>query len=263
MSKVLLISGWSNPGGSTIHHIALTNLLNDNGIDCTFYGPHEYHLNKCKSGTIADLGPAGPAKVEKDDIVISHFVLVPPVEMKKHILSCHETTLWDLKKMDPRQYDVIQFVSNSQKKWHGVNHSSVIIPPIVEKVNWTKPNNGVAGIVGSVDVNKQTHISIQKALDAGFSKVHLYGRIVQDIDYFNEKISPYMQGGDVVMKDHYDNKEEMYNEVDAVFHYSASETYGLVEAECRLAGIPFFGLENNREIFTKEEILEKWIKLLK
>ena len=133
MSKVRLISGWSHPGGSTLHHIALTNLLNDNDIDCTFYGPHEYHLDKCKSGTIAD------ATVEKDDIVISHYLLVPPVEMKKHILSCHETTLWDLKKMDPRQYDVIQFVSNSQKKWHGVNHPSVIIPPVVEKVNWTKP----------------------------------------------------------------------------------------------------------------------------
>ncbi len=31
--QIKLISGWSNPGGSTIHHINLINLLNENGMN--------------------------------------------------------------------------------------------------------------------------------------------------------------------------------------------------------------------------------------
>ena len=49
MKKVKILSGRSNPGGATIHFIDLCNLLNDNGFDCTFYGPHEWHLGKCRS----------------------------------------------------------------------------------------------------------------------------------------------------------------------------------------------------------------------
>ena len=52
--KVKIVSGWSNPGGSTAHHISLTNLLNDNGYDCTFYGPHDWHKDKCKSANIQE-----------------------------------------------------------------------------------------------------------------------------------------------------------------------------------------------------------------
>jgi hypothetical protein len=48
-----------------------------------------------------------------------------------------------------------------------------------------------------------------------------------------------------------------------VYHSSLSETYGLVEAECRLSGIPFNGKSNGQEILSEEEILEKWESILK
>ena len=41
MSKVKIVSGWSNPGGSTIHHIGLTNLLNQNGLPLDDITPKE------------------------------------------------------------------------------------------------------------------------------------------------------------------------------------------------------------------------------
>ena len=68
MTSVKLLSGWSNPGGSTHHHIALTNLLNSKGVECVFYGPHDYHLDKCKSDTLDKL-QLGP-----EHILISHFL---------------------------------------------------------------------------------------------------------------------------------------------------------------------------------------------
>ena len=54
----------------------------------------------------------------------------------------------------------------------------------------------------------------------------------------------------------------MYNEVDAVYHSSASETFGLVEAECKLSGIPYKGVEFLPKIMNDEEIIEKWKEIL-
>jgi hypothetical protein len=256
MSKIKLISGWSNPGGSTVHHISLTNLLNENGYDCTFYGPQEWHLDKCKSGLINEV-----KIVEASDILITHFSQIPKVACKKHILSCHETNLFPLSKIDLADYDLIQYVSNSQKKWHSVNHASVIIPPIVEKVNWKNPKNKTAGVVGSIDSHKRVGESIRLALEDGFDKVLLFGEVTE-LDYFNSMINPYIESSKAVLVGHMDNKEDMYGRVEAIYHSSIRETYGLVEAECSVAGIPFIGSSNNQDILSKEDILERWEKVL-
>jgi hypothetical protein len=50
----------------------------------------------------------------------------------------------------------------------------------------------------------------------------------------------------------------MYNTLDAVYHSSKFETYGLVEAECKAAGIPYHGNHFNPEIITTDEILRRW-----
>jgi hypothetical protein len=196
------------------------------------------------------------------DILISHFIQVPEqVQVKKHILYCHEKDVWPLKNISLAQYDSIVFVSNLQKEWQGVDHQSTVIPPIVRKVNWTNPNNGVAGVIGSIDENKQTHKSIQRAILAGYGRVLLFGQ-VNDEPYFDEKVQPMLASGQVVLADHEDDPKAMYGQVSEVFHSSLSETYGLVEAECRLSGIPFNGESNGQEILDNKEILQRWKKLL-
>ena len=57
MNDVRIVSGWSNPGGSTVAFINLCNLFNNNGIDCTFYGPHDWHLDKCQSSSLNKENP--------------------------------------------------------------------------------------------------------------------------------------------------------------------------------------------------------------
>jgi len=59
-----------------------------------------------------------------------------------------------------------------------------------------------------------------------------------------------------------DDKDQMYSTVDVVYHNSKRETFGLVEAECTLAGIPFVGPRNNPEILEESEILERWDEVL-
>ena len=78
--------------------------------------------------------------------------------------------------------------------------------------------------------------------------------------YFQECVQPLL--GSVEVRNHEDDKEAMYGAVEAVYHASKRETYGLVEAECKAAGVPFRGAENNPEILTDEEILERWKRLL-
>ena len=255
-SKVKIISGWSNQGGSTSHHIFLTNLLNENGFDCTFYGAQKWHLDKCQSGALANL------EINVSDIVISHFLHIKSVvKPLKHILSCHETNLFPLKKINLHNYDLIHFVSNSQRNWHSVHCPYVIIPPLVPEVKWEKPCNNFAGVVGIINSHKQTHKSIERALSDGFEKVLLFG-LVTELDYFNQKIGHFIENGQAIMMGYENDREKMYNEVDAVYHASIRETYGLVEAECRVAGIPFNGPSNELEILSKEDILARWQETL-
>lgn len=257
-SKIKFVTSWTRPGGGTIANIALTNLLNRNGWDCTLYGPHDWHLDKCKGGLSKD------GVINPNDVLITHFIQTPPnLQCKKHILCCHEKDLFPLKKLPHQQYDIIVFVSNSQKKWQGVNHPSVIIPPVVEKLKWVDPKNNTAGIIGSIDKNKQTHVSIARAIKDGFSKVMLFGDVT-DLIYFNEVVSPSMTANaDIILAGHEDDREKMYGQISKVYHSSLSETYGLVETECKLAGIPFDGPSNNQEILEEEEILNRWIRILK
>jgi len=254
--EIKIVSSWTRPGGGTVAHINLTNLLNDNGYDCTFYGPHTWHLDKCKAAPIDQcfLGP--------EDILISHFIQVPEeVRVKKHILYCHERHIFPLKEVPLAQYDCIVFVSNSQKEWQGVNHPSVIIPPLVKKIKWENPNNGVAGVIGSIDKNKQPHLSAHRAIKDGFSTVKLFGEVT-DRAYLYKSLGPLLSTFDIRLEGHQDDLEAMYGEVSVVYHSSLNETYGLVEAECRLAGIPFNGTSNNQDILDNEEILDRWRKLL-
>ena len=129
MSKIKIVSGWSAPGGSTVHHINLTNLLNANGHPCTFYGPHPWHVGKCEADNISAYVPDG------DDTLITHFcVLHKDVPARKRILSLHETDLFKLDKEKTQGIDVIQYVSESQRAWHNFKGvPGVVIPPLEDR----------------------------------------------------------------------------------------------------------------------------------
>ena len=218
-------------------------------------------MDKCKSGHIRD------CRLTVHDTLISHFIQVPTTNVKKHILSCHETNLFPLQQIPLEGYDVIQYVSNYQKKWHGVNHPSVVIPGIIDQIEWENPKNKTVGVIGSIDEHKQTHVSVQRAFDAGYKKVLLYGQIT-DKPYFDEMIAPLLMLENVQLMNHCEDKHKMYSSIEAVYHSSKRECLPTVQGECMRAGIPYFGLEcNMRSLddyeFDNNEILNKWKKILK
>lgn len=251
---IKIATGYSNLGGSTIAHIALCNAFNKYGLECKLYGPHDWHLGRCESDKLSNL------VLNSNDIFIFHYLPVTArFGVKKQILSCHETNVFPVKQHKV-VYDIVHFVSETQKKWQGVD--GVVIPNIVEKIKYKDPCNNIAGVIGSIHPHKQTHISILRALENKF-KVKIYGEL-SDPNYFITHVYPLL-GIDVNYAGLVTNKTEMYNTVTSVFHSSQRETFNLVRQECLLAGISYFGMpscDTEVELLSESAIVEKWKTLL-
>ena len=270
MTKIKILSGWSNPGGSTTAFINLCNLFNKNGLDCTFYGPHTFHLGQCKSDLLENC-----AVNEEGEVLIIHFLKIPerPEASKKVILACHEKEVYKVKDVKPF-WDNIAYVSNSQMFWQGV--PGIVIPNAITTLSKSKVKFPVkrAGVIGSIDKNKNTHISIKRALEDGFDEVYLYG-MVTDQDYYkgvetifsNDKsVSEYVLEGKAIIKGYEPNTQEVYDSLTDVYHSSLSETFNLIKAECELTETNYHGLdsaESGAEYWDNDKIIKAWKELIK
>ena len=263
MSKVKILTGYSGNGGSTHSFINLTNLLNDNGYDCTLYGGHKYHLDKCKSGTFLQLD------LSPDDILICHFLpnIQNRLTVKKMILSLHEKALFPLKERTYQIYDKIQYLNEDQRLWHGVDHPYFICPnvhtPLVKK---EKTFSNVAGIIGTIDHNKQTHVSIQRAIDDGMDVINVYG-VVTDEPYYMKYVLPLCKqyGYKICMPGFVEDKQLMYDSISDVYMSSLSENQSYVADECFMTGTRFHGNDAVKpvtEIKDNKYVLETWVKHL-
>lgn len=263
--KVKIISDISHEGGSTIILINLTNLFNSKGIDTTFYGPHDYHMGKCKSKKLKSL------RFTKNDIVMSHhlrFDKRPPV--KRIVLASHEK--WWFEVADcPKYFDTVVFNHEEQRQYHRRYNGPYVLIPNPKDVNNTlysidKPElDLVAGVIGSIDPRKQTHLSIQRALDDGCEKVLVYGRVF-DVKYYRKYCWKYYFHEKVKFMDYANSKQEMYNSIGRVYHLSKGEVACLVKDECEYTNTKFFGNEQTQHEtskLTNDEIFELWKDVLK
>lgn len=256
---IKILSGWGDIGGSTTAFINLVNLFNNNGIDTTFYTSHLWHYDMCKSDSIYNF------KSNINDIVIIH-VLNPPSKpsCKKCILSSHEHEIFPIKNTNYKMYDKIHYVSEHQKNWHGVDYPSFVIPNVISKLNINnKPDIKIGGVIGSIDENKQTHISIQKALEDKCDKIYIYGTI-SDMNYYKVYVEPFIDNIKVVYSGYCNNKQYMWDSITDVYHYSKRETYGYIYIEALNTNTIFHGSGSvhDIEIWNDEKILNSWKKEL-
>jgi hypothetical protein len=257
---IKIASGWSNKGGSTFAFIALTNELNKHGYNTTFYGPHEWHLDKCQSGKLNDI------KINEDDILITHFLNLPSrPNAKKVILSCHEKNLFEVGQI--KQYwDEVVFLNEKHRNYHNLYDNAYSIIPNL-RPNLIKSNKigleKIAGIIGSFDDNKQTHVSIKRALADGCDKVYLFGEPTGE--YFDKYVKPLCDDS-VIVKGFMSDKQAMYDMIGCVYHSSKSEVACLVKDECETTGTLFYGNESTdypAVTLNDEEIINKWLEILK
>ena len=258
---VKIVSGYSEKGGSTSAFIDLTNEFNKRGVDTTFYGPHKWHLDKCKSGLL-DSGFV----VNKDDVLICHFLQLPSrPAAKKVILSCHEK--WWFKVGDIKQYwDTVIFLHDAHREYHSTYTGQfTIIPnlkPSLKPID--KPElELVAGIIGAIEDRKQTHLSIQRALADGCKKIKIFGHI-NDQNYYDKFIQPLLNDN-IEIVGFSNDKQSMYDSIGRVYHSSKGEVACLVKDECWLTNTKFFGNEETNNIvspLSNDEIINLWKKVL-
>jgi len=257
---IKIVSGYSDKGGSTSAFIDLTNEFNKRGDNTIFYGPHQWHLDKCKSALLNDGFIVNP-----DDILICHFLQLPSrPAAKKVILSCHEKNLYEVGKIK-QFWDEVVFLNQRHKDYHNQYTGKFTIIPNLKKnfiVRDKKNLKNIAGVIGSFDENKQTHISIQRALTDGCEKVYLFGE--PRGEYYEKYIKPLLSEK-VILKGFIEDKQSMYDMIGCVYHSSKSEVACLVKDECESTGVIFNGneaTENPPVLLTNDEIIQKWLKIL-
>lgn len=268
---VAIVTGWSNPGGSTESYINLTNALNDSGISTIMLGPHTYHIDKCNGGTLEAF------QTTKAKNVIWHFLKMSNqsfdhISKSNIILSCHEHDLNRVfYKYCTGMFNHFHFVSESQKQYHlekddPKDDLSIHVIPNILDPNLKKLYVGivgkVGGVIGSIDRHKRTHLSIQKALDDGCDKVRVFGKDT-DLEYHLEMVDPLLKDPRVHWHGVIDDKSKMYASITDVYHYSLSETWGYIKAECQYLKIPFHS--NNEtpiDLKSSEDIVNSWKELL-
>jgi len=168
---------------------------------------------------------------------------------------------------DIEQYwDKLIFLHDEHRKYHSKYTGEYdIIPNLKEDLVKREKSelSKIAGIVGSIEDRKQTHLSIQRALRDGCEKIYLFGQI-GDERYYNGLIKPLL-GNRIIHYGFAENKQAMYDMVGKVYHSSKGEVACLVKDECYLTGTEFYGNEETtHEVsdLTNDEIIDKWIEVL-
>jgi len=255
---IKIITTWGGPGGSTVALNNLVNLFNERGDEACLYAPNKWEGVTCNWDDINNVS------FKEDDIVIYHYMKFEKrPNVAKLILSCHETRVFPIKNQDGMIYDDVHFVSEFQKKWQAIDGR--VIPNVVQKYE-PKDNKfkvTTAGVLGSIDSNKRTHLSIQRALEEGHTDIRLYGAVT-DPGYFVNKVVPLL-GDKVSYRGVASDMQTVYDNVTDVYHSPELETFNLIKPECKYAKVNYHGHEGNdtqAEYWDDDKVYDAWKKLL-
>jgi hypothetical protein len=257
---ITIASGYTDIGGSTVALVNLTNALNAAGWPCTLYGPHAWHLDRCRGARLDDLAFAG------SDRVITHFLpLDRRPEVARVLLASHEKWWFPVGRI-PRHWDCAVFLHEAHRAAHAeYTGPSLLIPNLREPLRARSKAGleGVAGVIGSIEERKQTHVSILRALADGCARVYLFGRVT-DRAYFEHHVAPLL-GPRVEWCGVATDKQAMYDMLGRVYHSSLGEVACLVKDECHSTNTPFHGNdETAHEMATihNDAIVDLWLSAL-
>jgi hypothetical protein len=269
-----IITGYSGPGGSTVALINLTNALNDAGYLTCMYGKDPWFCKYCKYKFSAkSLDEFNDHKLTDKDNLIVHFgkFEIRP-NFKRVILCLHEKEFYQIP--ENSFWDECIFLNQEHRNYHS-NYTGPyrIIPNLkenIKKLLKTSESKECAGVIGSIDENKQTHISIQRALDDGYKKVYLFGKInIRDsgVSYYEQYVKPLIEKypEQVIYKGFVDNKSKMYAIIDSVYLSSISEVSPLIIDECESTDTIFRGNSvcyHGERSWNNQQILDAWIDVL-
>ena len=259
--KIKIVSGYSGEGGSTQIWINLTNLFNNNGYDATFYGPHKFHIDKCNGKHINEFS------FEPDDILLCHVIGIQERPNVKKVIYVSHEKWWGKVQDDNKFWDIAVFNHQEHKDYHtDYTGPYTFIPnPKSSLEPKDKPHlDLIAGVIGTVEERKQTHKSIERALEDGCEKVYICGVCNRETDYYKTYMKQYENDKRIIYFGYINNKQGMYDSIGRVYHSSLGEVACLVKDECQQTNTKFFGCdETSHEIspLDNREILKLWEQL--
>lgn len=267
---IKILTGYSGPGGSTTALINLTNALNKVGYLTLFYGPDEYHTKNCRYGKNINL-----YREEYSEILIIHFVDFKnrPIHAKRVILACHENELYKVGEQKCF-WDECIFLNENHKNYHSSYTGPYrIIPNLrakIRKIEKIQEAKYCAGVIGGITYNKQTHISIQRALDDGYQKIYIFGVLpIMEASYYKKYVEPLIEKypDQIILYGFEEDKSKMYSMIDVVYLSSLStyETATHQIHECRETDTIFKGNEYSYyadNSWSNKKIIDAWIDVL-
>ncbi len=288
---IKIVSGFSFPVGSTVALVNLCNQFNDRGQGCIFYGPDNWHLDKCRSANISDFHPdhgdiviihniklfsaadlyniknkieqlrKNPGRTSLKDMILKSI----PVSRKhagiKLVLSCQENDLFPLRQLKYVLFDKIHYVDISQVEYHKITHNHFICPnfsnPLIAAEH--KPQK-VAGVIGSIRKENQVESSIEKAFKDGMEAVVIYGYLIDPIYYYS-KIETLTKKypGRIRFAGFMDNKQRMYDSISDVYR-TVAKPWSLIKGECLLTNTRYHGPDSHdkENSMTNDQIFAVW-----
>lgn len=285
---IKIISGYSHAAGSTLALVNLCNQFASRGYACVFYGPDNWHIDKCSSGNLAEFSPQ-----PGDTIIANNLPLLAPGDLSdinalmvknrdRHYLKTFGETL---KKLLPAKistnyklcltclnkdalplssvrlalFEKIHFACGSLQG--NVSRPSFIAPAFCNDLNFSgqKPKK-LAGVIGSIKSGNHIEKAIEQALLDGMETVTLFG-YMKEPHYFYEKILPLTikHPGRIKYAGFEDNRQKMYDAVSDVYS-SVSKPWSLVGQECSMTGTRLHAPETVRADcrMANDQIFELW-----
>lgn len=287
---IKIVSGHSYPSGPTLALVNLCNQFNSRGYACVFYGPDNWHADKCKSGKLADFIPAAGDIIILNDIALLSIddltninALVEGSERGRLQKILREITLKFLPAKKPCSYKLfltclsddglllssvrlslfqkIHFASGAIKGYSRADGEKFIAQSFSSglRISEHKPEK-IAGVIGSIKRQNNVAEAIEKALLDGMESVIIFG-YMRDPVYYYDKIAPLAikHRGQIKYAGFMDDRQKMYDAVSDVYS-SASKPWSVVRQECAMTGTRFHAPETASADgrMTNDQIFEIW-----
>lgn len=287
---IKIISGYSHAAGSTLALVNLCNQFNSRGYACIFYGPDNWHADKCRSGKLVEFIPdAGDSIIVNDlpllsvDDLSNTNALVEENGGGRLLKAFRDAALKILPAKNPRDYKLfltclrdnglsqsslrlslfqkIHFASRTLKNYTGAAYPKFVAPSFSNGLNKAehKPKK-IAGIIGSIKRQNNVVEALETALLDGMETAILFG-YMKDPAYYYDQIVPLTikHPGKIKYAGFMDDRQKIYDAVSDVYS-SANKPWSMVAHECVMTNTRFHAPEpmSADGRMTDDQIFEIW-----